>query len=159
VDPNAPLRGISVTYGMAHTINGGPHTLPIEDPGNFGFDGGFSNLAELSDLTAQAYSAMHDVTNQAVRDTRLTISMLDKIDFANYKPSGGAVYTSDSVHFGQALRATAALLKADVGVEAAHLDFINWDTHANQGTIGGFLDQTMQTLAANLAAFYTDMFT
>jgi uncharacterized protein (DUF1501 family) len=57
------------------------------------------------------------------------------------------------------MRSVAALLKAQVGVEAVAVDVGGWDTHENQGlaTPTGQMSVLMTTLAQGLGAFYRDM--
>ncbi|MBL8064699.1 MAG: DUF1501 domain-containing protein, partial [Chthonomonadaceae bacterium] len=153
--PGSPLRGLSMTYGMSRTLNGGLKTLPVPDPDNFGFAGYFPDMTEMSSWIARSYLAVDDMTKEAVRDTRNVISTLDRIDFDHYNGSGGANYPDS--YFGRGMKATAALIKANIGLEAVHLDLDGWDTHADQGAIGGYMDGLMQTLADSLGAFYTDM--
>lgn len=156
--PGSILRGLSLTDGMALTLEGGLKSLPILDPDKFGYAGGLAYQDEVITTVGTAYSAMHDATRQAFANTRNTIGLLDQINFAGYQPKGGAVYTTgDSPGFGLAMKSTAALLKAHVGLEAVHIDFVGWDTHVDQGSVGGRLDNTMQTLGQNLGAFYKDM--
>ena len=63
--------------------------------------------------------------------------------------------------FGNALRSAAALIKADVGVEAVHAFNGGWDTHATQGTLAGvdgqYMHNKMLELSNTLAAFYADV--
>jgi len=63
---------------------------------------------------------MDNPIKAAARTTQETIALLDQIDFANYQPDGGAVYPDTP--FGRAMESSAALIKADVGVEAIHVD-------------------------------------
>ncbi len=80
---------------------------------------------------------------------------MSAINIGAYQPSGGAVYPASS--FGQALRSTAALIRADVGVEAVQIDVSGWDTHNAQGPLTGGMSNTMRTLADAIAAFHADM--
>ncbi|MCW5936010.1 MAG: DUF1501 domain-containing protein [Fimbriimonadaceae bacterium] len=155
VKSSSPLRGVSLTYGLQRTMNGAPKTLPIRDPGNFDFGGNFSNEAEMSLWVGRQYNRVNDATTAAVTNTRSTIAMLDRINFSGYRPAGGAVYNSDG--FANSLKATAALLKADAGVEAVHIDLDGFDTHSEQGVVNGYYDQLMRVLGNGLSAFYTDM--
>ena len=70
-------------------------------------------------------------------------------------PAGGAVYPAGS--FGTALRSTAALIRADMGIEAVQIDIGGWDTHSAQGPLTGGMATTMTQLAQALAAFHADM--
>ena len=44
-----------------------------------------------------------------------------------------------------------------VGLEAAHVDFGGWDTHAAQGTHAGSMFTSMTTYAEAIAAFHADV--
>jgi hypothetical protein len=88
--------------------------------------------------------------------TQATINLLQTIDFAGYQPAGGAAYPGGA--FGTAIKSTAALIKADVGVEAVAIDVGGWDTHNSQGPATGTMANLMASLAGGLAAFHLDMF-
>ena len=51
----------------------------------------------------------------------------------------------------------AALIKNDVGIEAAQVDIGGWDTHSAQDPIAGSMFKTMQDFSNSLAAFYADV--
>jgi uncharacterized protein (DUF1501 family) len=104
------------------------------------------------------YSAVTDPIKSAALTSQATIDLLHTINFAGYSPAGGAVYPGN--YFGQSLKSTAALIKADVGVEAVAVDILGWDTHGNQGPFNGNGDlfNLMTTLAGGLSAFHADMF-
>lgn len=153
--PGSPMRAISLTYGLTRTLNGGPKTLPIPNPDYFGFEGYYPNMNELSTWIGNQYNRVQDMQKAAVRDTRNVIATLDAINFNGYHGGGGAVYPN--TNFGQSMKATAALIKSNIGLEASHMDVDGWDTHADQGPIGGYMDGLMTDLANTLAAFYKDM--
>jgi uncharacterized protein (DUF1501 family) len=70
-----------------------------------------------------------------------------------YVPGGGANY-GPSGDFGKRLSAVAQLIRADIGLKAAWVDYGIWDTHENQGARVADLSAK---LGAGLAAFYEDM--
>ncbi len=71
-----------------------------------------------------------------------------------YEP--GAAYPQTEI--GQRLMQVARLVKADVGVEVAEVDFGGWDTHSNQGRgAGGQLGNLAGQLAGAIAAFTEDL--
>jgi uncharacterized protein (DUF1501 family) len=49
------------------------------------------------------------------------------------------------------------LIKADVGVEVACIDFGGWDTHVGQGGTEGLQARLLVQLGEGLAAFYEDL--
>lgn len=157
IKAKAILRAISMTYGMRQTLAGAPLTLPIPDPDNFDYAGWWYYQDEMAGLIQQSYKsgAGDPLVRDAAVSTDKTMGMLDQIDFANYTPTGGAVYPEGS--FGQSLRATAALLKANVGVEAIHIDIDGWDTHANQGPIDGYMFGLLKQVGDGLGALWKDL--
>ena len=51
----------------------------------------------------------------------------------------------------------AALIKADIGIEAAQVDIGGWDTHAQQDPIAGQMSTLMQNFSDSLGAFWADV--
>lgn len=153
--PSAQLRGISMTYGMRQTMVGAPRSLPIPDLDSFGYAGWWPYQAEMASWLQTAYARTPEPLKSVAADTQVSIDLLNQIDFANYRPSGGAVYPEE--WFGKSLKATAALLRADVGVEAIHLDLDGFDTHSTQGTTDGYLHNLLGVLGNSLHAFWRDL--
>ena len=152
---DAALRGVGFSFGMPLTLAGAPATLPIPDPANFGLSGSSSSASAAPRLAGKrlpvrAGSAQDGRAQHAAHDRALT-----GLNIAGYVPAGGAVYPGGS--FGAALRSTAALIRADIGVEAVQIDIGGWDTHSAQGPLTGGMATTMGQLAQALAAFHADM--
>ncbi len=75
---------------------------------------------------------------------------------AGYTPANGAVYPSGSL--GDALRDTARLVKAGVGLRAVTIDSGNWDMHSDLGSsTGGWMFRQLTEVGQALAAFMTDL--
>ena len=75
---------------------------------------------------------------------------------AGYVPANGAVYPNTDL--GKALRDVARLIKADVGLQVACVDYGDWDMHAGMGDVdGGWMADHLSELAGALAAFHTDL--
>jgi uncharacterized protein (DUF1501 family) len=153
--PNAALRALAFNYGLPLMLAGGPDTLPIPDPGNFGLAGTSSTRTQRLNWLATAFASQPDPFKTSAINTQRTITQLSAIGISSYQPAGGAVYPTSS--FGNALRSTAALIRADVGVEAVHIDIGGWDTHSAQSPLTGSMAGTMRTLADAIAAFHADM--
>jgi uncharacterized protein (DUF1501 family) len=85
-----------------------------------------------------------------------TVGLLKSLNIGGYVPANGAVYPSNS-GFAKALRSVAALIKANVGIEAAQVDIGNWDTHSDQGPVAGSMAKTMADFSNSLGAFYADV--
>ncbi len=75
---------------------------------------------------------------------------------AGYAPANGATYPGGAL--GDALRDTARLVKAGVGLRAVTIDSGNWDMHADLGrSDGGWMYRQLAEVGAALAAFMTDL--
>jgi len=55
------------------------------------------------------------------------------------------------------MTAAARILREDRGPNIAAVEFSGWDTHANQGLVGGALDRLLGQLAEGLVTFRTEM--
>jgi uncharacterized protein (DUF1501 family) len=74
----------------------------------------------------------------------------------DYIPANGAIYPGGSL--GTHLQTIAAMVKLDLGLRVATVDFGGWDTHNGQGNDGGgYFHTHFQDLAMGLAALYTDL--
>ncbi|MEM1205468.1 MAG: DUF1501 domain-containing protein [Acidobacteriota bacterium] len=151
----AVLRGLGLGFGLPRTLVGAPQTLPIEDPAGFDFLGDPGSLADRRAALETMYRDLDNPLGKSAGHTFDTIELLKRIDFAGYQPAGGASYPEDE--FGEALRSTAALIRAQVGVEAITIDLGGWDTHEVQGSLDGQLALLMSSFARGLAAFHQDL--
>ena len=59
---------------------------------------------------------------------------------------------------GRALRDVARVIKSDVGLQVAAVDYGDWDMHTDMGTVdSGWLTDKLGELASSMAAFATDL--
>ncbi len=154
--PGSTLRGVGIATGLQKTLVGGPQTLPIPNLDNFGLTGSTSSRIDRLSAIGDLYDLVPDPLHSTAQNAIDTMALLDQIEFANYVPQGGAVYPTFST--GVAFESAAALIRAQVGVEAIAIDVTGWDTHATQGSGVGSLNNLMSQLAQSLAAFHRDMF-
>lgn len=84
---------------------------------------------------------------------RETLRLLDKL--SGLKAVSGAGYPNSSL--AQALSQTAALIRADVGLEVVLLEQGGWDTHVGQGGTEGWQASLAADLAGSTRAFADDM--
>lgn len=154
---STPLRGIGYDYGQIQTLQGGPKTLPIPNPDSYGYDGWYPNQSEMIDWLRSAYAASAEPIRSSAINAMATVDLLNAIDFAHYVPWGGAVYPNNS-YLASSLKATAAMLRAGVQLEAVGIHFSGWDTHQNQGPTAGYMHDLLTELGLSLKAFYKDTF-
>ena len=155
MSPGALLRAVGISTGLQKTLQGGPLTLPIPNLDGFGLTGTASTIVARSDAFESIYQGTVDPLKTVAYNTLQTIDLLNTINFAGYAPGGGAVYPNTSL--GIALKSTAALIKAQVGVEAIAIDVSSWDHHNAQGVLNGTFNSMLTDLTNCLAAFYADM--
>ncbi len=150
----ASLRAITLADGLAETLKGSPKALPISDPANYGIAGSTTTRNERQAWLGADYNESADPMKSAAADALNTINMLRTLNVAGYAPANGAVYPNTGL--GRGLRNSAALIKADIGVEAVHLDIGGWDTHTNQDPIAGGMNNQMVQLSGAIGAFWQD---
>ena len=68
-----------------------------------------------------------------------------------YQPEGGADYGDSEI--GRSLRSVAQLIKMDLGMRVASVDFGGWDTHQGQGYYFPIL---VRQLSQAIGAFHND---
>jgi uncharacterized protein (DUF1501 family) len=152
----APLRALGLSSGLPKTLVGGPKTLPIADPRTFSIGGSSDTRAQRLDITEADYGReVEPLLAASALNAVRTVDLLASIPISTYAGAGGVTYPNTSI--GRSLRSVAALIAADVGVEAAAIDLGGWDTHASQGSTVGSMFNTMQTLAQAMAAFHADI--
>lgn len=149
------LRALSLGFALPQTLVGAPKALPIEDLAAFDFKGDTESLADRRDALEAMYAETNGVLGESARNTFRTVNLLKQIDIDGYVPAGDARYPETDL--GRSLRSAAALIKAEVGVEAIGIDYGGWDTHDFQGPLNGQMADIMTTLAGSLAAFHADL--
>ncbi len=152
--PLATLRALALDDVAPLTLIGGPKTLNIREPASFDFGGWSSSRAARQALLGELYARQGEVLADAAEATLATVDVIGAIDF-DAPPAGGAVYPDTT--FGQGLRSTAALIRAQIGLEAIQIDRGGWDHHDDMGPNGGVLFDRLTELGAALAAFRTDL--
>ncbi len=154
---DAPLRALGFASGLQKTLVGAPKTLPMADPTTFGLSGATATRTERMAWLKSEYGPAPEPLRSSALDALNTLELLRLINFTGYTPANGAVYPNTT--FGRAMRSAAALVKADVGIEAAQIDVGGWDTHSAQDPVnaGGSMYTTMQGLANALGAFHADV--
>ncbi len=155
VRTNAPLRALGIANGLAQTLVGAPQTLPIPNPASFALGGSAATRQARQDWLKADYLNTPDPVKSAAVDAVAIVDLLKLINFTGYAPANGAVYPTSS--FGSSLKSAAALIKADVGVEAVQVDIGGWDTHSAQDPLAGSMATTMTGFSTALAALYKDL--
>lgn len=154
-NPTAVLRAVGINEALQRSLSGSPLALPIPDLADFGLDGWNVTMQERLQTLGASYAQGPSALRATAANTITTIGLLNAIDFVNYQPGGGAAYPD--THFGYSMKSAAALIKADLGVEAIAIDLDGWDTHDGQGSRSGWMAGLMTELGDSLGAFHADL--
>ncbi len=145
---SSPLRAVGMGTRPQRSLSGSVPVSALRSIADFHLGGDARALQQMRTALSTVYE--EDVLGQ---DTLSIMDTLQKLDPANYQPP---VAYPDS-EFGLALKQTAMLIKADVGLEVSAIDVGGWDTHFAQGASTGQMANLMSDLAEGLAAFHADM--
>ncbi len=152
---NAPLRALSLGFTLPTTLAGADKTTATPNPDGVVLADNPRYAQQTRDWLNQAYAPTSAPVQTAASCALQTLDLLHSINFAGYVPANGVTYPNSLL--GRSLKSAAALIKAQVGVEAIHTDYGLWDTHSQQGVIYGYMAGLMQDFAQSLGAFHADV--
>jgi uncharacterized protein (DUF1501 family) len=161
-DPLAQVRAIGIGYQLQLTLGGAPLGVPVPDLATYTLSGSSTTRAARRTWLTNSYNATVDPLKAAARNTQATIDALAAVNAGAYVPPSGtfpypATTGTGASSFAKALKQTAALIRADIGVEAVAIDKGNWDLHSALGPVTGTMATNMLDLANSLRAFYEDV--
>ncbi|MGZ8848671.1 MAG: DUF1501 domain-containing protein, partial [Pyrinomonadaceae bacterium] len=155
-DPQKSLfRAVSMTQQMPRAMQGRAPTLAISNLADFRIRAGQTSASLQGGFEEIYDQAVNDTVGGTGKETFEAINYLKKVNPAQYKPENGATYPTTP--FGNALRQTAQLIKAGVGLEVAFTDVGGWDTHVNEGNQQGQLSNLLRNFSLAIAALHTDL--
>ena len=148
---NGVLRAVSIGgAGLPVMLLGAPKAVPIQELADL------RHLCSRPDrlLPADVRGCRRSASNR--RQEHHGDGRAPRCDrLRELSPAAAARYPSGQ--FGDSLKSTAALIKAEVGVEAVAIDLGDWDMHEKQGPFDGWMAWKMTELAEGLAAFHEDL--
>jgi len=151
-----PFRAVAMGGRLPRILSGPEPAVAIDNINNFGVGGKNPAATPLANTFEAMYSQSVDsVLHGTGTETFDAVKMLKSANPEQYTPVAGANYPRGP--FGQALKQTAQLIKADLGVEVAFADVGGWDTHVNQGAAQGQLAGRLTELSESISAFWTDL--
>ena len=148
---SSPLRAVGMGTRPQRSLSGSVPVSALRSIADFHLGGDPRALQQMRAALNTVYE--DDVQGQ---DTLSIMDTLQTLDPLTYISSRSAKYPDSE--FGLALKQTAMLIKAEVGLEVSAIDVGGWDTHFAQGASEGQMASLMQDLADGLAAFHADMF-
>jgi uncharacterized protein (DUF1501 family) len=150
---NAPLRAIGWGNGLQLSLRGTISATAIKSIIDYHLRGRKEAAADMLTALNAMYAGDPQEMKTAAEQTNAVLDIVSKVNVATYKPANGVDYDDDS-DFDLALMQTAALIKADVGLEVSAIDLGGWDTHQNQTAD---LARELTALGKGLASFHADM--
>ncbi len=148
---SSPLRAVGMGTRPQRSLSGSVPVSALRSIADFHLGGDARALQQMRLALNTIYQ--DDVLGQ---DTLSIMDTLQTLDPLKYTASREAIYPD--TEFGMALKQTAMLIKANVGLEVSAIDVGGWDTHFAQGSAIGLMPNLMKDLAEGLAAFHADMF-
>ena len=146
----SPLRAVGMGTRPQRSLSGTVPVSALRSIADFHLGGDARALQQMRLALNTVYA--DDVLGQ---DTLSIMDTLETLDPLTYTAARNAKYPDSE--FGLALKQTAMLIKAKVGLEVSAIDVGGWDTHFAQGSTTGLMPNLMKDLADGLAAFHADM--
>jgi len=152
------MPSLAIGNLQQESLRGSLETINMSDPDGFSLNVGpwewrSAQRVALRNLYGGSSSWLH----------QSGVETLDAVDIIelngggdDYTPANGAVYPGGSL--GQHFQTIASMVKLDLGLRIATIDYGGWDTHNGQGDNGGgYFFGHVEELSRALAAFYTDL--
>jgi uncharacterized protein (DUF1501 family) len=158
--PAIQLPAVAANSAQPTSLLAYPDAVSMTTPSGFTFYGSSTTLAG----TGQSYrywqqQSLRQMYNGATWLDRAGIEVLDTLTVmqsaGSYTPRAGVTYPSGSL--GTSLRTVAQLIKMNVGLQVATIDFGGWDTHEYQGASSGYMAGLLDQLSRGLTALYSDL--
>ncbi len=150
----SPLRAIGFGSVSPRSLLGSVPAAALQSITDFHYQGDAQALDAFQRLVARSYAGDPRL-GQIGTATIQVAQAVQQLDPGRYQAAEGARYPDSD--FGRALRETAMLVKADLGLEVAAIDLGGWDTHFAQGAASGWMANLARDLADGLAAFHADL--
>jgi uncharacterized protein (DUF1501 family) len=140
------LGAVSSAADIHTPLQGIRGVTAIPDVRDFNVPGGDYNLnvIEILNAAADPHSASARATVNMIRSVQSSLGRLPPANGVTY-PAGG---------FASSLRSLADIIKMNVGLEAATVDFGGWDHHYNMNT---YFPPAARHLSQSLSAFWNDI--
>jgi len=147
----SPLRAVGMGTRPQRSLSGSVPVSALRSIADFHLGGDPRALQQMRAALETVYT--DDILGQ---DTLSIMDTLQTLDPLTYISTHNAKYPD--TEFGLALKQTAMLIKANVGLEVSAIDVGGWDTHFAQGSANGQMPNLMKDLAEGMSAFHADMF-
>jgi uncharacterized protein (DUF1501 family) len=153
---SAAFRAVALGTSLPRILSGSAPAIALGNLADFGVAPRNPQAQPLANTFEGMYAQSVDaVLHGTAQETFDAVRMLKTADPSRYRPSAGVLYPKG--RFGDALKQTAQLMKADLGVQVAFTDIGGWDHHVNEGASEGQLANLLREFSGSLAAFWQDL--
>ena len=154
---SSPIRALALGGLMPTSLKGSTSALAVQSLLDFNLqipEGAGSQDAWMKRLLS-AYSGPSDVISAS---GRATLQVLDRIRAATASDQSKNRKKRTDSDLAESLDQISMLIKADIGLEVACLDYGGWDTHEYETDgNGGYIGELLGNLASGLSNFYLDL--
>lgn len=151
---HSPLRAVGIGEQVPQSLRGVVPATALRSITDFHLAQDPIEAAQWQAVLAQMYTG-DDPLSGIGRETLEVLETLQALQSQGYRPRPEAIYPQ--TEFGLGLQQVAALVRADVGLEAAAIDLGGWDTHFGQGAGEGLMAGLLADLGQGLAALHADL--
>ena len=153
---DTPFRAVALGTSLPRILAGKVPAVAVSNVNDFGIAHGNAAAVPVGNAFEAMYAQSVDsILHGTGGETFDAVKMLKSADPAKYTPAAGANYARG--RFGDAMRQTAQLIKANLGVQIAFTDIGGWDHHVNEGAVDGQLSNVLRDFAQSIAAFWIDL--
>jgi uncharacterized protein (DUF1501 family) len=159
---HGPVRAVSIGNVLPRILRGSAPAFALHGISDLALPGvGTMGDVQMAAALEHAYctpprdhaGAAHDLLAQTTQTTLDGVALI-KAKMATMIDTSANYPKTD---FGRKLQQVAQLIKSDIGLEVAEIDYDGWDTHQNQGGAAGQFGNLAQGFAEGLAAFAQDL--
>ncbi len=151
-----PFRAVALGPNLPRILAGHEPAIAVDNLRQFGVGGNNPAATPAATTFESMYaSSVDSVLHGTGQETFDAVKMLKSADPSQYQPAVGANYPRG--RFGDALKQTAQLIKANLGVQVAFTDIGGWDHHVNEGSTQGQLANVLREFGQSISAFWTDL--
>jgi uncharacterized protein (DUF1501 family) len=154
-DRQTPLSAVSIGTSVCESLNGAPNVCALGSLDEIKLQTKPGQSDAMLNALTQLYGADVGLLGQPGEETIRLLKNVQHMHNGKYMPENGAQYSDDG--FARGLKEIARLVKANVGLQAACIDFGGWDTHFVQGSSEGLQADNIAILGKALAAFDADL--
>lgn len=159
-DGRSPLRAIAVGKTLPRALYGRVPAIAVDELSTFGLRvaNREAERDEREELQRQYRKTDKEILRRISAESFMVEDMLRPLRSTGSQRARHGAYPA-RCFVGERLSQVALMIKADLGIEVAWVDYAtaDWDTHANQhGSMSAFARHA-DGLARSLAAFYDDL--